>query len=82
MAETSVWVWLVLGAVAFTLVTVVLHTLARSLQEERRVSELRDRVMELRAGYNLRLAELAGRGIDEVSPVGEDGPAETTRKAA
>lgn len=57
-----------LAAIAFLLVTVVLHTLAKMAAEERRVIDLRRRALDLRDRYARRLAEIQGRGVLEVAP--------------
>ena len=70
-------------------VVAVLQTLARTMEQERRLHDLKMRVAELRSQYSTRLADLrSGRGpheIIEVSPVG-DAPTVATgaamRKAA
>lgn len=71
MATLSLETWAVITLVSLGGVTAVLHTLARYLQSERELHDLRIRVQEVRAGYARRLAELAARSgeVIEVAPI-------------
>lgn len=73
MATLSLETWAVITLVSLGGVTAVLHTLARYLQSERELHDLRIRVQEVRAGYASRLAELAARSgeVIEVAPINE-----------
>jgi len=71
MIDFSLETWALMAAVAATGTLAMLHTLAHAYQQERRVHDLKLRVIDLRKSYTKRLAELQGRG--EVVEVGEDG---------
>ena len=73
MAPFSPEIWAVMALLSFGLVTAVLHTLARYLQAERELQDLRLRVQDVRATYARRLAEIAERAgeVIEVAPIAE-----------
>lgn len=62
--STETWVLLVLVGGAG--LTAILHTLARTFNEERKVHDLKVRVFELRKSYAKRLAEISGREAEFV----------------
>lgn len=71
MASFSLETWAVMALLSLGLVTAVLHTLARYLQAERELHELRQRVRDVRTSYARRLAEIAERAgeVIEVAPI-------------
>ena len=66
MAPFSPEIWAVLALLSLGLVTAVLHTLARYLQAERELHDLRIRVQDVRASYARRLAEIAERAVEVI----------------
>lgn len=61
--STETWVLLVVVAAAG--LTAILHTWAKTFNEERKVHDLKRQVHDLRKSYAKRLAEIAGRGTGE-----------------
>lgn len=58
MSDFTAETWVLLGMVAAVGAIGILYTLAQTFAHERRVHELKIRVVELRRSYSKRLAEM------------------------